>query len=65
MLSEIDCSGACQNLRATNGGTTATQATTIQYGMEVIPSPIAARHTVTAQPAKSSVLVFSDDMKRV
>ena len=30
MLSEIVRSGACQNLRATKGGTTATQATTIQ-----------------------------------
>ena len=65
MLSEIVCSGACQKRRATNGGTTATQATTIQFGTDVIPTAIAARHTVIAQPAKSSVLLFSENMKRV
>ena len=57
MLSEIVCSGACQKRRATNGGTTATQATTIQSGTDVIPIAIAARHTTIAQPAKSSVFV--------
>src|SRR6185436_19427385 len=37
MVSEIVGSGACQNVRATTGGTKATQATTIQYGIEVMP----------------------------
>ena len=65
MLSEIVCSGTCQNLRATKGGTRATQATTIQEGTEVTPSAIAARHTTIAQPAKRSVFVFSETMSRV
>ena len=45
MLSEIVCSGARQKRRTTKGGTTATQATTIQFGTDVIPIAIAARHT--------------------
>jgi len=65
MLSEIVRSGACQKRRATQGGTTATQATTIQYGTDVIPIAIAARHTAIAQPAKSSSLLLSENMKRV
>jgi len=51
MLSEMVCSGACQKRRATKGGTTATQATTIQLGTDVIPITIATRPTVSAQPA--------------
>ena len=51
MLSEIVRSGACQKRRATKGGTTATQATTIQLGTDVIPITIATRPTVSAQPA--------------
>ena len=65
MLSEIVCSGARQNLRTTKGGTTATQATTIQFGTDVIPIAIAARHTAIAQATNSSVFVFSETMKRV
>jgi len=65
MLSEIVCSGACQKRRATQGGTTATQATTSQFGTDVIPIAMAARHTAIAQPAKSSILLFSENMERV
>lgn len=65
MLSEIVCSGECQNLRATTGGTTATQATTIQFETDVIPSAIADTQTAIAQPARNSTLVFSENMKRV
>ena len=63
MLSEIVCSGARQNLRTTKGGTTATQATTTHCGTDVIPIAIAARNTTIAQATKSSVLVFSEDMR--
>jgi hypothetical protein len=49
MLSEMVCSGACQKLRATRGGTTATQATTIQFGTDVIPIASAATHTTITQ----------------
>jgi len=65
MVSEIVGSGACQNVRATTGGTTATQTTTIQYGTEVMPMAIAVRQTATAQTAKSSVFLFSENMKPV
>ena len=65
MLSEIVCSGARQKLRTTRGGTTATQATTIQIGTDVIPIAIAARQTAIAQAMNSSVLVFSENMRRV
>jgi hypothetical protein len=63
MLSEIVCSGVRQKLRASEGGTTATQATTIQFGTDVIPIAIAARHTAIAQATKSSVLLFSEGMR--
>jgi hypothetical protein len=63
MLSEIVCSGARQKLRATRGGTTAMQTTTIHCGRDVIPMEIAARHTTIAQATKSSVLVFSEGMR--
>ena len=63
MLSEIVCSGARQKLRTTKGGMPATQATTIQFGTDVIPIAIAARKTAIDQAMNSSVLVFS--MRRV
>ena len=65
MLSEIVCSGACQKLRTTNGGTAATQTTTIQFETEVIPKAIAATKTAIAQAMNSSVLFFSEIMRRV
>ena len=65
MLSEIVCSGARQKLRTTKGGTTATQATTIQFGTDVIPIAIAARQTAIDQATNSSVLVVLGDMRRV
>jgi hypothetical protein len=65
MLSDIVCSGARQKFRTTRGGTTATQATTIQVGTDVIPIAIAARHTVITQAKKSTVFVFSEGMRRV
>ena len=43
----------------------ATQATTIQYGTEVTPMTIATTHTTSAQAAKSSRFLFSENMKRV
>lgn len=65
MLSEIVCSGARQKFRTTKGGTTATQATTIQFRTEVLPIASAARTTANDQPMNSSVLVFSENMRRV
>ena len=65
MLSEIVGSGVRQKCRATKDGTMATQATTIQWGTDVIPIAIATRHTAIAQATKSSVLMFSESMKRV
>lgn len=65
MLSEIVCSGARQKLRTTKGGTTATHATTTQFGTDVIPIAIAARQTAITQPTKSTVLVFLENMTRV
>jgi hypothetical protein len=65
MLSEIVCSGARQKVRTTKGGTTATQATTIQFGIDVIPIAIATRHTAITQATKNSILVFSEIMRRV
>jgi len=65
MVSEIVRSGVRQKLRTTKGGTMATQATTIQFGTDVIPIAIAARHTAITQTTKSSVLVFSESMRRV
>ena len=65
MLSEIVCSGARQKLRTTKGGTMATQATTIQFGTDVIPMAIAASKTAIDQAMNSSVLVVSENMRRV
>lgn len=65
MLSEIVCSGARQKFRTTKGGTTARQATKTQFGMDVIPIAIAARHTAVTQAPKSSVLTFFEGMRRV
>ena len=65
MLSEIVGSGACQNCRTTAGGTTATQATRSQFGTDVIPIAIAARTTATDQAMNNSVLVLSENMRRV
>jgi hypothetical protein len=65
MLSEIVCSGARQKLRTTKGGTTATQATTIQFRTDVIPIASAARKTAIDQAMNSSVLVFWEIMRRV
>ncbi len=65
MLSEIVCSGARQRLRTTKGGTTATQATTTQFETDVIPTAIAARRTAIDQAMNSSVLEFSESMRRV
>ena len=63
MLSEIVCSGARQNLRATKGGTTATKATTAHCGTDGIPIAIAARHTAITQATNNSVLVVSEIMR--
>lgn len=60
MLSEIVCSGSRQKLRATKGGTTAKQATTIQVETDVTPIAIAATHTAITQATNSSVLAFWD-----
>ena len=60
MLSEMVGSGACQKLRTTDGGTIATQATIIQFGTEVTPIAIAARHTAITQATNNSSLVFSE-----
>jgi hypothetical protein len=65
MLSEIVRSGARQNCRTTTGGTMAKQATTIQFGTDVIPIAIAAKQTAIIQVRKSSVLKLSEDMRRV
>jgi hypothetical protein len=65
MLSAIVRSGARQKLRATKGGTSAMQVTTIQFGTDVMPIAIAATHTAITQATKSSVLVFSENMRRV
>jgi hypothetical protein len=65
MLSEIEGSGARQKLHATVGGTMATQATTSQWGTDVIPIASATRHTVAAQATKTSVLAFFEDMTQV
>ena len=53
MLSEIVRSGVRQKLRATKGGTIATQATMIQFEREWIPTVNATRHTTIAQATKS------------
>jgi hypothetical protein len=45
MLSAIVCSGARQKRRATKGGTSAMQVTTIQFGTDVIPIAIAPTDT--------------------
>jgi hypothetical protein len=58
MLSEIVRSGACQKLRTTTGGTTATKAVTSQLEMDVTPMAIAARRTAIDQAKNSSVFVF-------
>ena len=63
IFSEIVCSGARQKVRTTRGGTTATQATTIQFVTDVMPIAIAARHTATTQVRKSAVLAFSESMR--
>jgi hypothetical protein len=60
MLSEIVCSEARQNCRTTKGGAMATQATTIQFGTDVIPIAIAARDTAINQATKSSILIFPE-----
>ena len=65
MLSEIVCSGARQNLRNNNGGTTATPATATQFGTDLIPMATAASKIAIGQATKSSVLVFSENMSRV
>jgi hypothetical protein len=65
MLSDIVCSGARQKFRTTKGGTTATQATNIQFGTDVIPIAIATRQTAITQAPKSSVLIFFGSMRRV
>lgn len=65
MLSEIVCSGARQKLRTTKGGTTATKATTTQCATDVIPMAIAARKTAIDQAMNKSVLVVSENMRRV
>ena len=65
MLSEIVCSGARQKLRTTRGGTTAVKATTTQFATDVIPMAIATRKTAIDQAMNSSVLVVSDNMRRV
>ena len=65
MLSEIVCSGARQNWRTTTGGRMATQATTIQFGTDVMPNAIAATKIPMTQAAKTSVLVFCEDMSQV
>ncbi len=65
MLSEIVCSGACQKLRTTKGGTAATQTTTIQFETDVIPMAIAPRRTAIDQAKNSSVLLFPEIMRLV
>ena len=65
MLSEIVCSGACQKLRTTNGGTTAMKVTTIQFATDAIPRTIATRKTAIDQPMNTSVLVVWEYMRRV
>ncbi|HVH55047.1 MAG TPA: hypothetical protein VM791_02250 [Vicinamibacterales bacterium] len=61
MLSEIVCSGARQKLRTTKGGTTATQATTIQFETDVIPIASAPRMIAIDQAMNSSVFVLSEE----
>src|SRR3954468_13696758 len=65
MLSEIVCSGARQKLRTTSGGTTATKATMAQLAMDVMPMAIAATKTTIDHAMNTSVLVVSEDMRRV
>ena len=65
MLSEMVCGGVRQKLRTTKGGTMATQATAIQFRMDVIPITIATSRTAIDQPAYMKVLVFSEYMSRV
>jgi hypothetical protein len=65
MLSELVCSGARQKLRTSKGGATATQATTIQFRMDVMPIAIAARKTAIDQAMNNSVLVLSENTRRV
>ena len=65
MLSDIVCAGTRQKLRATTGGTIPTQATTIQFKTECTPIAKATRHTTVVQAAKSWILLFSENMRRV
>ena len=65
MLSAIVCSEARQKRRATKGGTSAMQVTTIQFGTDMIPIAIATTDTAITQATKSSVLVFSENMRGV
>jgi hypothetical protein len=64
MLSDIVCSGARQKFRTTKGGTMATQATTIQLATDVIPMATAAEQTAITQATTTSVLMFSEAMRR-